>query len=337
MKNKKTLMTTALSVAMFLSLSACSSTVKPETAVTPPVASESASATPVASEPVTPAETPVAPVEPAPAASGTALEALETLTVAPFSSTSKYQRANFGETWEDIDSNGCETREDILKRDIPNATIKGKCDVRKGSFSDPYTGKTINFNADDGKGGGVDIDHIIPLSLGWKTGASEWDAAKRLKFANDPLNLMASDSGENRKKGDKDASAYLPPNKAFHCEYVARQVSVRVKYGTWITPAEKSAIYTVLQSCPTQPLIADTWGISVDKSAPVAPVAPAEPAPAAPVEPAPVAEAPVATGGNDPQFSSCAKAKAEGFGPYTAADPEFSWYRDGDGDGTVCE
>lgn len=332
-------MTTTLSMALFLSLSACSPSTTPAPAVTPPVASESASATPVASEPATPSEAPVAPSEPAPAASGTALEALETLTVAPFSSNGKYERALFGEPWADIDNNGCETREDILKRDIPNVTIKGKCDARQGSFNDPYTAKVINFNAGDGKGGGVDIDHIIPLSLGWKTGASEWDATKRLKFANDPLNLMASDSGENRKKGDKDASAYLPPNKAFHCEYVARQVTVRVKYGTWITSAEKNAIYTVLQTCPTQPLTADTWGVSVDKSSPVAPANPAEPAPVAPVAPeAPADPAPVAgTNGNDPQFSSCTKAKAGGFGPYTTADPEYGWYKDGDNDGTVCE
>ncbi|MEU8002784.1 excalibur calcium-binding domain-containing protein [Catellatospora sp. NPDC049111] len=42
--------------------------------------------------------------------------------------------------------------------------------------------------------------------------------------------------------------------------------------------------------------------------------------------------------GNDPRYSTCKAAKAAGFGPYRRGiDPEYSWYRDGDGDGVVCE
>lgn len=340
-KNKKTLVTTAISAALFLSLSACSPSVKPGDVVSLPAASETASATPVPSEPAKPSEPSVASGEPNPATPGTALATLETLVVNEFGSNGAYKRASFGETWDDIDRNGCDTRNDILKRDIAGASIDSKCFVQKGDFNDPYTAKVINFDRSKGGGGGVDIDHIIPLSLAWKTGASEWDADKRLKFANDPLNLMASDSSENRKKGDKDASEYLPPNKAFHCEYVARQVTVRAKYGTWITPAEKNAIYTVLQTCPTQPLTADTFDVAVPGSVPAMPSNnPAEPPAQAPVEvPAETPVEPVApaTGGNDPQFPSCAKAKAGGFGPYTKADTEYGWYKDGDNDGTVCE
>lgn len=319
-------------MALLFSISACT----PAAKNTPPVASPTTSASsPAASTPpesAKPSEPSIGSGEPNPSAPGTALAALDTLTVRDFGSNGDYKRALFGEAWDDVDKNGCDTRNDILARDIAGAKIDSKCLVQTGSFNDPYTGKVIAFDRSKGGGGGVDIDHIIPLSLAWKTGASEWDASKRLSFANDPLNLLASDSSENRKKGDKDASQYLPPNTSFHCEYVARQVTVRAKYGTWVTPAEKKAIYTVLQTCPTQPL-ADAKGLSIPKSDAAAPPAVA-PAPAE--APAPAPEAP-AVGGNDPQFSSCTKAKAGGFGPYTKADPEYAWYKDGDGDGTVCE
>lgn len=335
MKTMKAMTTAAVSIALLASLAACSPSDTPSP--TPSSSSAAPSAPTVSETPADPAKPSEAPVAPTGGTAGTALAALESLPVSDFASNGKYERALFGEPWEDIDNNGCDTREDILKRDIPNVTIKGKCDARQGSFNDPYTGKVINFNADDGRGGGVDIDHIIPLSLGWKTGASEWDASKRLAFANDPLNLMASDAGENRKKGDKDASAYLPPNAAFHCEYVARQVTVRAKYGTWITPAEKNAIYTVLQKCPEQPLTEDVWGVKVSKSDPAVPAPAAEPVEEAPAAvPAPAVPAPAA-GGTDPDYGSCAKAKAAGAGPYTADQPEYKFYRDGDGDGTVCE
>lgn len=341
MKSMKTMTTVVLSMALLFSATACA----PKANNTPPVpspvssskASETPSATATASASNKPSEPAIASGEPNPSTPGTALAALNALTVKDFSSTGDYKRTAFGDAWADVDNNGCDTRNDILARDIKGASIDSKCLVQSGNFDDPYTGKVIAFDRSKGGGGGVDIDHIIPLSLAWKTGASEWDASKRLSFANDPLNLLASDSGENRKKGDKDASQYLPPNKAFQCQYVARQVTVRAKYGTWVTPAEKDAIYAVLQTCPSEPLASEK-GLSIPKSD----VTSEGPTPAThastPAAPAKdmTPQAPAA-GGNDPQFSSCTKAKAAGYGPYTKADPEYAWYRDGDGDGTVCE
>lgn len=39
----------------------------------------------------------------------------------------------------------------------------------------------------------------------------------------------------------------------------------------------------------------------------------------------------------DPKFDTCGDAKDAGYGPYTRADPEYSWYDDRDDDGIVCE
>lgn len=40
----------------------------------------------------------------------------------------------------------------------------------------------------------------------------------------------------------------------------------------------------------------------------------------------------------DPRYGTCKAAKAAGYGPYyRGQDPEYSWYRDSDGDGVVCE
>lgn len=336
MKKKQAFSTITASLALLLSLSACSGQGNPSIpATSPSTGSETASAAPATPDSATPSQPSVASGEPNPAASaGTALDALQKLPVQTASSTSPYKRANFGKSWDDIDNNGCDTRNDILKRDLKDTVVGSDCKVKKGSYADPYTGKVISFDSSTGSGGGIDIDHIIPLSLAWQTGASTWDDGKRLQFANDPLNLLASDASQNRKKGDKDASEYLPPNVSFHCEYVARQVAVRAKYGTWVTPAEKDAIAGVLKSCPDQKLPEGGPAVS-GADASVSTPAPAETVAPVPVAPA-VPAAPTA-GGNDPQFSSCAKAKGAGFGPYTSADPEFGWYKDGDSDGTVCE
>ena len=73
-------------------------------------------------------------------------------------------------------------------------------------------------------------------------------------FTNDPFDLLAVGAAVNRAKGDGDAATWLPPNKSFRCEFVARQVAVKHKYGLWVTGSERDAIARVLAACPNQPL-----------------------------------------------------------------------------------
>jgi hypothetical protein len=189
------------------------------------------------------------------AAPGSALEALGTLAVKGRAPKTGYARTQFGEAWADVDHNGCDTRDDILRRDLTalrfRASSRG-CVVVAGILADPYTGASIPFvKAAAAK---VQIDHVVALSNAWQTGAQQLPAATRLALANDPLNLLAVDGPANQEKGDSDAASWLPPSKAFRCTYVSRQVAVKVRYHLWVTAAERDAIARVLKSCPEQTL-----------------------------------------------------------------------------------
>jgi len=163
-----------------------------------------------------------------------------------------YKRENFSKGWKDPDHNGCDARNDILGRDLVSVKYKSatkRCVVLSGVFHDPYTGTTINFVRGQTTSTAVQIDHVVALSDAWQKGAQKWSKEERFEFANDPLNLMASDGPTNGSKSDKDAASWLPPNKSFRCEYVSRQTQVKAKYGAWMTKAEHDTIERLLKSC----------------------------------------------------------------------------------------
>ena len=284
--------------------------------------------------------------EPTTPAAGTALAALATLEVKGRAPKTGYDRELFGQAWADVDRNGCDTRNDVLRRDLVDVVLDARtdgCVVLSGLLADPYTGSTIDFLRGVDTSSDVQVDHVVALSDAWQKGAQQWDAATREAFANDPLNLLAVDGPTNSAKGDGDAATWLPPLRSVRCEYVARQVAVKAGYGAWVTEAERDAVARVLADCPDEPLpTADATatpprGGGLD----VAGVADREPAPAA--EPEPPAEpaadaAPAGGGGTDPRFDSCGDALDAGYGQYVrGVDLEYDWYRDGDGDGVVCE
>lgn len=195
-------------------------------------------------------------VAPAEGAEGSALATLDTLTVQDAATEDGYDReSDFGSAWKDVDGNGCDTRNDMLQRDLDDFVLTDgdSCEVASGTLDDPYTGETIDFERGE-RSGDVQIDHVVALMNAWTTGAADWDKDKRVQIANDPLNLVASDGPANMGKGAKDASEWLPENQAYRCEYVARQIAVKDKYDLWITPAEHDAMEDVLTSCPSEPL-----------------------------------------------------------------------------------
>ncbi|WP_308215148.1 HNH endonuclease family protein [Pseudarthrobacter sulfonivorans] len=182
----------------------------------------------------------------------TALAQLDTIPVKGRAPKTGYTREEFGPAWADVDRNGCDTRNDILARDLEGETFKPgtkDCVVATGTLADKYTGTTISFVRGNATSSAVQIDHLVALSDAWQKGAQQLSADQRKELANDPLNLMAADGPTNGAKGDKDAATWLPPNKAFRCEYVARQTAVKAKYQLWATPAEHDAIAGILAGC----------------------------------------------------------------------------------------
>lgn len=189
-----------------------------------------------------------------------ALQALDTVAVKGRAPQTGYDREQFGSEWADAAGdfewtrNGCDTRNDVLARDLVDETFKtgtGNCKVVTGTLPyEPYTGqRDRTFNGSGDYAQHLDIEHVVALGNAWVTGAQQWNEAKRAAFANDPLNLMAVDPSSNRAKGDADFATWLPPNKDYRCSYAAQQVSVKVKYGLWVTQAEHDALDRTLSSC----------------------------------------------------------------------------------------
>jgi hypothetical protein len=173
-----------------------------------------------------------------------------------------YSRAQFGPAWTDDVTvadghNGCDTRNDILRRDLAHVVIKAGthgCVVASGVLRDPYTATAIAFTRGQNTSAAIQIDHVVALGDAWQTGAQRLSQAVRTNLANDPLELLAVSGQANDQKGDADAASWLPPNKAFRCAYVATQVAVKIRYDLWVTPAEHAAIARVLATCPGQRL-----------------------------------------------------------------------------------
>lgn len=195
------------------------------------------------------------PTDPSSSNTPLALDILEQLAVKGRAPKTGYSRDEFYSDWPKI--SGCSLRQIILKRELgDSATLaEDNCTVVKGTFVEPYTGQTLTFTEKSQLTKGLQIDHIVALSDAWQKGAQAISKDERYQLATDPLNLIAADSSANQQKSDGDAATWLPANKSFRCQYVARQVSVKYKYRLWVTQAEHDAIKNILTACPSEPAI----------------------------------------------------------------------------------
>ncbi len=255
-------------------------------------------------------------------ATSRAIDSLAQLPVKGRAPKTDYSREQFGQAWADVDRNGCDTRTDILADALGSISRSGPCVITRGVLQDPFTAKAVSYI----RGGvsEVDIDHLVSLSNSWQTGAFSFPFAKRVAFANDPLNLLAVDSAANRQKGDGDAATWLPSNKSFRCTYVARQIAVKKKYKLWVTAPEAAAMRGILEACPgqqlpgpgAQPTLASNTG--------------GQPPPSQGVGGAP--DSPLF-------FRSCADARAAGAAPMRRGTAAYdaNTHLDGDSDGIACE
>jgi hypothetical protein len=184
----------------------------------------------------------------------TALVALDALPVKAFALVDGYSRGQFGQRWADVDRNGCDTRNDVLRRDLADVVVDpgtDGCVVRSGRLTDPYTGEVRPFLRGEQTSPLVTVDHVVALAAAWRTGAASWSARRREEFANDPLNLLTVTRETNEDKAAGDAARWLPPLSAARCPFVARQVAVKARYRLSVTPQEKAAIRAVLDRCRT--------------------------------------------------------------------------------------
>ena len=264
--------------------------------------------------------------------------AVAALPVAPERRTG-YDRDLFAH-WSDADRNGCDTRDEVLitQNRAPGARLAPGCTVVAGEWSSYYDQVTTTTAS------AFDIDHLVPLAEAWDSGAHAWSADRREAFANDLGDrraLIAVSASSNRTKSDADPTEWMPAYKA--CVYVSSWVAIKVRWGLSVDPAEQQTLARYADRCGKRRLtvrIAELRGSAVADSRP----SDASGLPAQEVAPSPT-RAPGGTGssgssggGVDPRFDYCTSAIAAGYGPYVRGrDPEYDWYRDGDGDGTVCE
>lgn len=238
--------------------------------------------------------------------------------------TSGYNRDYF-KLWVDVDHDGCNTREEVLLAESKKRpSANSNCTISSGSWKSPY--ENITFTSPRS----LDIDHMVPLSEAWQSGAYRWDPDTRERYANDlgySRSLIAVSATTNRAKGDKDPYLWMPPNRGYWCQYIGDWIAVKYRWGLTIDPTEKRDLETKVKSCGSRThtikpaLAVRHFGTDAGNSG--------------------SGSNSGGTGGSaktDPRYSSCAKAKAAGFGPYyRGRDTEYSWYRDGDSDGIACE
>jgi Protein of unknown function (DUF1524) len=170
-----------------------------------------------------------------------------------------YRRAAFGDAWTDDNNasgghNGCDTRDDILDRDLVDKTYVSisRCPnaVATGTLHDPYTNETIALVRGNQTGAAVQIDHLVPLAYAWDQGARNWTDELRVRFANDPANLLAVEGQANQDKGDKEPAVWMPPNSAFHCQYAIQFIAVLRGYGLPVDAPSATVLREAGETCP---------------------------------------------------------------------------------------
>lgn len=226
---------------------------------------------------------------------------------------------DFFRHWIDADSDGCNTRREVLIQEsqVP-VSISGNCQVAGqwlSLFDSVVTTDASSF----------DVDHMVPLKEAWDSGAHSWDSKTRAAFANDlgyPHSLIAVTASSNRSKSDRDPAQWLPPNSSFTCEYAFRWVSVKFRWGLSIDSQEATQLGRLAANCSGQSFGSRPSKASVTAGPPPQPSTPRQ----------------GSTGALDPRFGTCREAIANGYGNYVrGVDPEYEWYRDGDSDGIACE
>lgn len=155
--------------------------------------------------------------------------------------------------WIDADSNGCDTRREVLIIESRKpVSVGARCEISGGEWLSLYDDVSIT------DAGTIDIDHMVPLAEAWRSGAHEWTKARRRAFANDlddPRSLIAVTARSNRSKGDRDPANWMPTAIEYHCTYATEWVVIKVRWQLTIDVAERRTLRQTLKDCPDEPLV----------------------------------------------------------------------------------
>lgn len=171
-----------------------------------------------------------------------------------------YDRERYFGTWVNSPSlcGSGTTRDFILKRDLTSVIMDSQCRVKSGVLHDPYTGTVIPFTRGVNTSSLVQIDHVVALQDAWASGARTWAQSRRVAYANDPQVLLASQGEANMAKGNgldfyaNSNPVWLPSYRAYQCDYIAKRVFIKHKYGLTVSRAEKAQTVSLLASCPSK-------------------------------------------------------------------------------------
>ena len=164
---------------------------------------------------------------------------------------------NLFKHWIDADADTCNTREEVLiSESVSKAQVDPYgCTVIAGDWMSAYDNVSHTDPSD------LDIDHMVPLKEAWDSGAWSWTPAQRQAFANDlsdGRSLIAVTAGQNRSKGDKDPSNWLPPRVSYRCEYVANWIAIKAQWKLSMDQSEFGRIQNLLTSSCRE-LVVPAW------------------------------------------------------------------------------
>lgn len=177
-------------------------------------------------------------------AEASARRMLTQLKVARPLSARGYSRKRFQPLWA-RHKGACSVRETVLARDGRKVRRNAACHPVKGRWYSPYDGKWLKSEKY------VDVDHVVPLSYAWRSGAKRWSQAKRRAFANDltrPELLTVSHSA-NIAKGGQGPQSWRPPRRAYWCRYATSWITVKRHYRLFVTRNERAALLNMLRTC----------------------------------------------------------------------------------------
>jgi hypothetical protein len=251
---------------------------------------------------------------------------------------SGYDRDEFGQKWADVDGNGCDQRNDVLRRDTKKRHTKpgtDGCVLQSGVIKNDrysYASRQVRYERGSSK---VEIDHVVSLADAWRMGAYDWSANEREKFANDFMNLEAIDAATDRAKDDKSAAEWLPEAEPTDiCWFVFRQVTIKTRYHLAVTQDEKTEMLHGLSSGLCDGNQFEPPPPSTFKAPKPKPIGEPKPKPEPEPEPRQTQEPKL---DRNVYYKNCAAARAAGAAPVHRGDPGYARHLDRDGDGVGCE